>query len=113
MAQVPANERQSKKQRITLRDNDNFRWMQKEVAAIADGLKEIGSKVREDSRNLNRTLAKEELQIAEIKENIEEIALDIVDIKERLEEMASEAREEKKELNNLLEDILSEIQQRD
>lgn len=107
--QDPANEQVLKKQRLTLRADDNMRWMQHEIAGMKESLEEMAAEIREDRRNLHSTF--EELGIADVKKSIEEIAFDIVDIKESIEEMASEAREEKENLKSLLEEFLSEIRQ--
>ena len=92
--QDPSNEHPSKRRHLTARDNDNMRWVQREIAGIKEALEEMASEAREDRRKFISTLEE----------------LDFAGIKESLDKMTYDAREERETLHNMLAELLAEVQ---
>ena len=97
MVQNPSNEHLLKRRHLTLHDNDNMRWVQREIASIKEALEEMASEAREDRRNFISTLED----------------LDFAGIKESLDEMTYDVREERESLHNMLAELLAEVQERE
>ena len=92
-------ERPLKRQRLAPCDNDNMRWVRREIAGIKETLEEMASEVRENRQHLISML--EELDFAQ------------AGIKESLDEMAYNVKEERDNLHSMLADLLAEIQERE
>ena len=99
MVQGPSNERPLKRRRLTPRDcdDDNMKWVRREIAGIKETLKEMASEAREDRRKIISTLEE----------------LDFSGIKESLDEMTYDAREERECLHDMLAELLAEVQERE
>jgi DNA-directed RNA polymerase subunit L len=95
--QDPSNKHPSKRWHLTPRDNNNMRWVQREIAGIKEALEKMASEARENRQNFISTL--EELNFAGIKES--------------LDEMTYNAREERETLHNMLAELLAEVQERE
>ena len=78
-------------------DDDNMRWMRREIASIKDTLGEMASEAREDRQHLISML--EEFDFAGIKESLDELTYD--------------AKEERDNLHSMLEELLAEVRERD
>lgn len=86
-----------KRRRLPLRDDDNMRWVQHEIAGIKEALEEMASEAREDRHNFISTLED----------------FDFAGIKESLDEMTYDAREERESHHNMLAELLAEVQERE
>ena len=95
MVQGPSNERPLKRQRLTPHDDDNMRWVRREISGIKETLEEMASEAREDR----------EIFISMFEE------LDFAGIKESLDEMTYDAREERDNLHSMMAELLAEVQQ--
>ena len=95
--QDPSNEHPLKRRHLTLRDDDNMRWVQREIAGIKEALEEMASEAREDRQIFINALEE----------------LDFAGIKESLDEMTYDAKEERESLHNMLAELLAEVQERE
>lgn len=86
-----------KRRRLTPRgcDDDNMKWVRREIAGIKEILEEMASEAREDRQKFISML--EELDFGEIKES--------------LDKMTYNAREERENVHSVLAELLSEVQQ--
>ena len=92
-----SNEHPLKRRHLTPHDDDNMRWVRREIAGIKEALEEMASKAREDRRKFISTLEE----------------LDFSGIQESLDEMTYDAREERESLHNMLAELLAEVQERE
>lgn len=97
MVQDPSNEHPLKRRHLALRDDDNMRWVRREIAGIRETLEEMASEAREDRQNFMSAL--EELDYAGIKESLDEITYDV--------------REERDNIHSMLEELLVEVRERE
>lgn len=95
--QDPSNERPLKRRDLVPREDDNMKWVRREIAGIKGTLGGIASEAREDRKNLISMLEE----------------LDFAGIKESLDEMTYDTKEERDNLHSMLEELLVEVQQRE
>jgi hypothetical protein len=78
-------------------DDDNMRWVRREIAGIKETLEEMDAEAREDRQHLISMM--EELDFAGIKESLGELTYD--------------AKEERDNLHSMLAELLAEVQERE